>query len=417
MGHHGDAARPTRKCNNRARVFRGSQRRAISSSGHGAPAFAYAGLPAELLNKRGRTFTLRVGKPIPPDSLAPLDESTATRYLRWRTYLLAHRVPAIETSPQTAAPIARPASGRAELEREIRRLPESSLLLETREFEVRLAAAAEIPRLLGEIGRLRETTFRRAGEGTGCAQDLDDFDDYYGHLFLWHKENGEIAAAYRIGNTRRILTQRGPRGLYTNSLFHFNPSFFRALGPSLELGRSFICVDYQRQFAPLFLLWKGLAQAIIRDGTVTTLFGPVSISNDYHPVSRQLLVRYFLSRDGHGPLCRLVRPRNAFRPPRFQGRDGCDVRQALRTLDDLAEPISQLDGDGKGIPVLLRQYDRMGARFLAFSVDSRFGQCLDGLALVDLRRSDSALLERYMGRTDAAAFRASHGVRAPVSAA
>jgi hypothetical protein len=45
--------------------------------------------------------------------------------------------------------------------------------------------ANKIPNLLHEIGRLREITFRVGEEGTNESIDLDKFDQYYHHLFLW----------------------------------------------------------------------------------------------------------------------------------------------------------------------------------------------------------------------------------------
>ena len=139
-----------------------------------------------------------------------------------------------------------------------------------------------------EIGRLREQTFRASGEGTGKARDLDRFDAYYTHLVLWNQERREIAGAYRICNVQHVLHRYGMRGLYTATLFRFQPKFFAKVGPALELGRSFVHLDYQRQYAPLLVLWKGIGSYLVRHPETPILFGAVSISADYSPASRQV---------------------------------------------------------------------------------------------------------------------------------
>lgn len=93
-----------------------------------------------------------------------------------------------------------------------------------------------------------------------------------------------LAGAYR---TRLVRPEprRGPctqDTLYTTSLFRFKAEFFRQCGTALELGRAFVSNEYQRDYAPLLLLWKGIGQLVLRYG-VRTLFGPSSIGLNYRP--------------------------------------------------------------------------------------------------------------------------------------
>ena len=115
-----------------------------------------------------------------------------------------------------------------------------------------LAEAGEIPSTLREIGRLREITFRAAGEGTRRALDLDEFDAHYLHLFVWSEKKQEVVGAYRLAATDQV------RRLYTASLFQYGPEFLERMGPAIELGRSFVRAEYQRGFQPLLLLWNGI---------------------------------------------------------------------------------------------------------------------------------------------------------------
>lgn len=260
-----------------------------------------------------------------------------------------------------------------------------------------------------EVGRLREATFRKTGEGTGKSLDLDHFDDYYWHLVLWHKSECKVLGAYRAGNTAEILAKHGISGLYTSTLFRYDERIFRKLGPALELGRSFVRPEYQRQYAPLLLLWKGIARLIAMRPEIPVLFGAVSISNDYNKTSREIIYRFFEARM-QDELAGLVEPRSPFRPPLLRRWDYRSMCQALRDLDELAQPITDVEADGKGLPILLRQYAKVGGKLVGFNVDRKFSNVLDGLMVVDLRQTDPAVLERYMGREAATRFRELHAV-------
>jgi putative hemolysin len=132
--------------------------------------------------------------------------------------------------------------------------------------------------MLAEIGRCRELAFRKVREGTGKHANLDGFDQYYQHLFLWNKTDSRLAGAYRLAATSDVLPRFGISGLYTSTLFRFNPHFFERIGPAVELGRSFVVPEYQKDYAALLFLWKGTARAVGRRPEAPILFGAVSIS-------------------------------------------------------------------------------------------------------------------------------------------
>lgn len=198
-------------------------------------------------------------------------------------------------------------------------------------------------------------------------------------------------------------------GLYTSTLFHFEAGFFNKLDPALELGRSFVVPEYQRQFGPLLLLWKGIGSYISTHPETPILFGAVSISNRYNVASRELIVRYFESRQVD-ELARFVRPKRPFRALPFQPWDCAGTSRALRDLQDLGDSVSDLETDAKTLPILFRQYAKLGGTLLAFNVDRHFSHVLDGLVLLDLRRTDSLALERYMGKEGLEHFRRFHGL-------
>jgi len=403
---------------NIARIVRRTQATVVPVfiAGENGPLFHAAGLlhpglrtallPQEFLNKRNTTIRVRLGKPLAFDKLARFaDDTQLIQYLRVKTEALAHRPesfqalekPAFHFSKpwkKSAAPVA-PAAAPAALRRDIAALPSDALILAQDKLQVFCARAEALPAVLPEIGRLRELTFRAVGEGTGRARDLDRFDVFYQHLFIWNAEAGELVGAYRLGATDEIVPRYGARGLYTNTLFKFQPQLLQRLTPALELGRSFVRPEYQRDYLPLLLLWKGICHYVAQHPQYRFLFGPVSISNDYRPVSRHLLSQHF-PRAPHTPeLARWVAPRHPLRPGfRAAGpRLPAELEGDLQTLAELIEDIE----NGRGLPVLLRQYLKLGGEVLAFNVDPAFNNALDALIVVDLVRADAKAIGRYMG--------------------
>ncbi|HWE49330.1 MAG TPA: GNAT family N-acyltransferase [Bryobacteraceae bacterium] len=408
------AARLIRMTNARSLpiLIRGANGLPFQMLGMVHPFLRTAALPAEMLNKRGRSIEIRVGRPIDSSRIESLpDDLEATRFLRLRTELLARRLHTVD-SRRTAAehlPVASEQSTEL-LRREIEALPpECRMVQETGGMSVYLAGARSIPLALREIGRLREITFRAAGEGTGEAIDLDRFDQNYLHLFLWNRAKSEIVGAYRLGDVPMLLRQAGRKGLYTDSLFRFKPGFLERLKPALELGRSFVRPEYQRQFAPLLLLWKGIVAYVSRHPEYSTLIGAVSVSNQYSAASRELIARYFETRNASTE----VRPRRPLHGNLIRRWETAALCSLMSDVEDLAAPIADLELDGKGIPILVKQYAKLGGKLMAFSVDPQFGNTLDGFVLVDLTQTDPQTLSRYMGKEEARRFFAWHAAPQP----
>lgn len=341
-------------------------------------------LPRELLRLRGRTVTLRAGLPSESDLLPQLPSDTArTAHVRARCRALRRaEKPVARELPPVAPP-----KDRAALREAVAALPPQRLLAEDGPYRVLLFRGDESPAVLHEIGRLREATFRAVGEGGGTPLDLDRYDSRYEHLLLWNRQDQQLAGAYRIRSTDPEHPG-GPADMYTASLFRFRPEFFRCCGPSLELGRAFITRAYQRDYAPLLLLWKGIGALAVRRGA-RSLFGPSSIGlGGYRPESVDMLRRHLLDRHHDAALAALVKGR---RPPR--GGAGPDVRGLdYKTVNRL---VKDLEGD-KGLPILFKHYLQMGGRIAAFHEDRAFGT-LDALLVVDLAAAPEKLLLRYMG--------------------
>jgi putative hemolysin len=354
-------------------------------------------LARELLALRGGRIEIRLGRPmlLASGDGSARDGTQVTALMRVAVDRLAHShaISASRTDLMTID-----ASDPAALGREVQRLTDQRLL-ESGRFEVFCAPASRIPSVLEEIGRLRELTFRGVGEGTGHALDLDRFDEHYLHLFVWNADAREIVGAYRIGCVDRILASHGIEGLYTSTLFRYDHRLLSRLGPAIELGRSFVRAEYQRSSNALLLLWRGIAQFVAQSRRYRVLFGPVSISSRYTDMSQHLLRAFLAQNARHRELADLVeavnKPMDLRLSSGFEGWSAGD----LQSLDRL---IASREPDGKGIPVLLRQYLRLNAKLLGFSVDAAFGDALDALMMVDLAEVDRVMLNRYFGSQEAA---------------
>ena len=379
----------------------GKNSRLFRAVGRLHPLLRTALLPRELWSKRHATIEIRIGRGLTADTLALHNEPAArTRLLRSHVDALAQGIAKPEATgpfvqPQPIAPRAMAAA----IDANIATLQEH-VLIETHAFQVICARAADLPAVLPEIGRLRELTFRAAGEGSGLSRDLDRFDNTYRHLFVWDRHRCEIAGAYRVGATDEVAADVGVEGLYTRTLFDYDRALLDRIGPALELGRAFVAPEYQRDFSPLMLLWKGISRLVAREPRYRRLFGVVSISDHYTSLTRQLLVKFLQTTRFDSDLGRLVKAKH---PPAPLRSDFVETTTVER-IEDVCALVRSLEADGKDMPVLLRQYLKLNARLLGFSVDPSFGNVLDGLVVVDLGEVEPAILSRYMGRSESQTF-------------
>jgi putative hemolysin len=362
-------------------------------------------LPRELLKRRGCPLSLRLGKPLLPAGLTAQGNTADAVTARIRREVEALRIrPAVIPSAAARAP--RDVVPPVEVERlaaDVDCLPADAKLLTAGGLDVYCALAEQIPHVLQEIGRLRELSFRAVGEGTGAPSDLDAFDDHYLHLFLWRRQSREVVGAYRIGRADSIVASKGVHALYTRTLFRYDAALLRRLPPALELGRSFVRTEYQRDHNALLLLWRGVCGFVQRYPQYRLLFGAVSISARYSDRTRTMLRQFLELNHLHHDLAGLVESQH---PYALDGRE--PLLSVPATIHDADALAARLERDGRGMPVLLRQYLKLNARVLGFNVDPSFGDVLDALMVVDLLDVDSRILRRYFGPAGARTFLEHH---------
>jgi len=358
---------------------------------------AIPGLPFQLASGPVR-ISVRVGTAIAADDIATLGKNRLWgKFLQARIFSLGSPFdvqPELFTGkkPKTQIPVAEPLDPKV-VAGEIAALPIECKVAQRGQFDVLVAPFSALPNTMFEIARLRELTFRAAGEGTGKARDMDEHDLYYLQLIIWDREKEQIAGGYRLGLGDQIFERFGVNGFYTNSLFKMKPGFYPILQRGVELGRTYVPAEYQKHRLPLFLLWKGILHFLLANPKYRYLLGPVSISKDYSEASKGIIVEFVRRFFYDNKLAALVAPRKAFRP-KIKSVDTRLLAENLRgEFDALESLIETIEPSHFKVPVLFRQYLRQNARFIAFNVDPNFSNCLDGLMILDIAQLPESTIE------------------------
>ena len=357
-------------------------------------------LARELSNKQGSQIGLKIGEPVTPAEIQQLtDHESVTHYLRMSTDLLNVDIDTTSAlrNAETSS-IARPS---VELLGGIGHLAEFKLI-DRKQFEIYCAPFDALGSVMEQIGIARETTFRAAGEGTGNAVDIDQFDPHYMHLFVWDKERHVVAGGYRIGLADKIVAEHGIDGLYGRTLYRFDQTYLERIGAAIELGRSFVHPDYQRHPAVLDLLWRGIGRYVARHPKYHTLFGAVSISRDHSDMARALISESML--ESHRADEKYLEDVEPVTPLKVGGKIWTNkMLGALNKVAVLNKLVGRCD-PGKTLPILIRHYLSLNGKFVCFSVNTVFNDSLDGLILVDMRKVPERYLTRYMGKENANFF-------------
>ena len=354
------------------------------------PTLRTARLPYELFNKQGYTIKMRIGKPIPFEEIKSLSsQNKVIPYLRARTYALGSGIEVKKFfsgklfSIKKSAEKIIPETPIEIIEKEISNINDK-LVMSEKNYDVYLAGASSIPNILNEIGRLREITFREIGEGTNKKIDLDEYDVYYSHLFIWDREAKQIVGAYRVGKGDEIFFRYGAKGFYITNLFKIKKGFHPIMKSGLELGRSFVRKEYQQKALPLFLLWKGLLMFIMNNPEYRYMFGPVSISNNFSKLSVTLITEFIKNNCYDNKLAKFITPKKKFHAelPEVDSEVLLNNKNSIKSLDSL---ISEIEINHNKVPVLIRQYIQLNAKIAGFNVDPKFNDSIDGFLVLDIK--------------------------------
>ena len=358
-----------------------------------SPSLRTAKLPSELFTHKDRVIKVRIGNPI---SVKEQNEYTKfedyAEFLRKKTYLLANsfdakkliKVPTLQDlkTPKEPKAIVKPTNQDKILEDMTFVKQGNYRLLQSKNYEVYLIRAQKIPNILNEIGRLREITFREIGEGTNKSIDLDQYDQYYHHMFLWDNDAKRIAGAYRMGLGSEIFPKYGIEGFYLHDLFRFEPELNDMMSKSIEMGRAFIIKEYQQKPMPLFLLWKGIIHTTLRYPDHKFLLGGVSISNQFSDFSKSLMIEFMKSHYYDPYIAQYVHAKKEFKVKLKDADKDFIFDEAEADLTKLDKIIDELEPGNLRLPVLIKKYIKQNARLVAFNVDPLFNNAIDGLMYI-----------------------------------
>lgn len=349
-------------------------------------------LSNEMFNKKSKNINIKIGQIIPSENITPkgLNKDFLVNLYKKHLYALKKGK---KSFFQTQSAIAHPVS-KIDLYNELKKSP---LLGQTNDGKkIYLYDYVEDSIVLKELGRLREISFRKVGEGVNKKRDIDKYDVYYQHIILYDKNELEIVGAYRIGNSDVIFKEFGTKGFYSNTLFQFNDEFMFYLQNSIELGRSFVQPKYWGTRA-LDYLWYGIGAYVKANPNIKYMFGPVSISGAFPAIAKDMLVfyyNYYYSSEKN-----LVEARTPF----SYSSHIHDIKEFFMLEDkkrDFKSLKIALSNIGVNVPTLYKQYSELtlddGVKFLDFNVDKNFGDCIDSFILVEIDKIKDSMKQRYM---------------------
>lgn len=349
-------------------------------------------LSHEMFNKKSKRINIKVGQIIPNENITPkgIDKKFLLNLYRKHLYALKKGK---KSFFETQSAIAHPVS-RIDLLNELKK---SKLIGQTTDGKkIYLYDYTEDSIVLKELGRLREISFRKVGEGVNKKRDTDKYDIYYQHIILWDENELEIVGSYRIGNSDFIFKNIGVKGFYSNALFQYNEEFTPYLKDSIELGRSFVQPKYWGTRA-LDYLWFGIGAYIKNNPNIKYMFGPVSISTTFPTVAKDMMIFYY--NHYYGFKDNLIEAKTP-----YQYSNNLSEIKELFDLNDKKKDFkflkSTLSNIGVSIPTLYKQYSEIaiddGVKFLGFNVDNSFGDCIDGFILVEVAKIKDSARQRYM---------------------
>lgn len=350
-------------------------------------------LPREMLKISGRRVELRAGRPVESPALRDLKPAEIARTGR----LLMYQNEKPEVPPPTAVdqselkPLA-PAVDPAQLEAEIQALPPKQQLLTFKQFVVAYSYQDQTPGVVDEIALRREQIYRYFDEGSGEPSDTDRFDATYVQLYVWDTESKSLVGAYRMGRTDDLRKTSGPEGIYLTQMFDFDESFYTDLPPALEMGRSFIIPEHQRSYYALRLLWQGIGQYLYRYPHYRRLYGTVSISNQYSPASIAMMCDGLIEENSW------VKPRVPVPFDLHPEWHEFKANEHPVPLGQLSALVRASEAEATDVPILLKQYHRLGAKFLTVGYDPNFNSTPGLLLDIDVPNVPAKTMRSFLGK-------------------
>lgn len=352
-------------------------------------------LSNEMFKQRDKTIEILVGEIIPNENIIPkgiLQDKLMELYKK-QVYNLKTGKSFFITQKAIAHP-----EDRRDIKRELKA---SQLLGNTKDGKKIYLYSSQDKNsiIINEIGRLREFSFRKVGEGINKKRDIDKYDRYYKHIILWDDEDLEIVGAYRIAECKSVIKEYGVDALYTTTLFDYNKKFEIYRDDSIELGRSFVQPKYWGSRA-LDYLWYGIGAYLKNNPEIKYMYGPVSLSAAYSKVAKDMILYFY--NENFGDRDHLVDAKLAYN---FQTdetlisnlKSEFNAKEYKENFKTLKRTLSSVEAS---VPTLYKQYADLcedgGIRFCAYNIDSDFSNCIDSFIVVEIDKIKETQKKRYI---------------------
>jgi putative hemolysin len=352
-------------------------------------------LPNEMFKQKSKTINITVGEIIPHENIIP-------KGLKQERVVDLHKKQIYNLKKSKSFFVTQKAIAHPEDRRDIKKELKNAQLLGSTKDNKKIylySSTNQNSLLINEIGRLRELSFRKVGEGINKQRDIDKYDRYYKHIILWDEDDLEIVGAYRIAECKDIVSTLGKDALYTSTLFDLSDEFDKYLDNAIELGRSFVQPKYWGSRA-LDYLWYGIGAYIRNNPEVKYLFGPVSLSASYPKIAKDTIL-YFYDKNfkDKNNLVSAKCPYN-FKTDNELVKNLKNEFSDANYKENFKNLKKALAIMGTNVPTLYKQYsdlcDEDGIKFCAYNIDSDFSSCVDSFILVDVSKIKEIQKKRYI---------------------
>ncbi|MCL2728069.1 MAG: hypothetical protein FWD56_06775, partial [Bacteroidales bacterium] len=153
-----------------------------------------------------------------------------------------------------------------------------------------------------------------------------------------------------------------------------------------ELGRSFVCIEYQKDPLALMMLLKGLMHVVLKHEGPRYLVGPVSISSWYPVFYRSLIAYYLKTKHSAQEFTEIIRPRTTFTPDYLHVDHKVLLANHIGSIEQFERFMMRMSNNQYRLPTLVKKYLKINTKLVCFNVDPNFNYCLDGYIVLDIKK-------------------------------
>lgn len=362
----------------------------------------------------GHDFTFKVGEPVTSRQLARVSRSVSVgTFARSLVYALKTGAPKVPDIPQLITP-----ELRTDIEHEttlrqptaisgkhaLAVLKNHEVLVKQNGYTIYQSQNGAPDNLVDMICEVRFAAYASQTNVSDPSQLKDKFDEFYSHLILWDDTKQNVVGVYRYILPNPDKGKVTEDNLVTSSIFNLTDKFQNLLPNSMELGRAAILPEYQKSYSPLMLLWRAILEIPRQNKQIKYLFGPVTMGQNFNPVSRELLRRFVMRHWGDESMDGFISPKIELNLEIPREVKINQLEQGCSDYSKLGNIVSGFEGGQRTLPVLFRHYANVGCKYIGFGEWKELDSATTGITILDLNNVSHSLLTRYFGDEGAKSF-------------